>query len=77
MQTNRIAAQSSTDPRQFAKWVESNLTNFAEHARREMEPGDSARNDGLLIAGIAFLRAREQVRQGLREIERNQWRQVA
>jgi hypothetical protein len=77
MQRNRIFPSESTDPGQLTRWAEQNITNLVAHAGREMRRGEPERNDALLVACIALLRARQAVRQGRDEIELLCWRRVA
>jgi hypothetical protein len=56
---------------QLGRWVENNLTAFATQAMREISRPENADQQGeILTAGISILKARQDVRAGLRTIQR-------
>jgi hypothetical protein len=59
----------------IGRLVENNLTNWATAAMRELALADHAGDDTapLLTMGLAVLRARQDVRDGIRDVERQRW----
>jgi hypothetical protein len=57
---------------QLGHWAESNLTSFIQQARHELDRG--AGDPGMILGiGIALCRARQDVRDGLRQAELMRW----
>lgn len=59
----------------IGRLVESNLTNYATATLAELSRADRAGDDTspLLTMGLAILRARQSMRDGIRRIERQRW----
>lgn len=59
----------------IGRLVEKNLTNFATATMAELSQADRAGGDTapLLSMGLAVLRARQDVRDGIRRVELQQW----
>ncbi len=59
----------------IGRLVESNLTNWAEGTMAELVRADQAGDDTapLLTIGLAMLRARRVVREGIHDIELQGW----
>jgi hypothetical protein len=66
---NRIPTATAV---QLGRWAEANLTSFIQQARHELNHGEG--DPGMILSmGIALCRARQDVREGLRQAELCQW----